>query len=362
MPNTIDTRHKSSATRKLGGYFAIQIATIEALIARGMTATDLLAYLILAAGTDGENMLTRSGRLAISTGLACSRHEAGQIVDRLIALGAMASLEDGLENRRDPTAARFRLLRVDGPSDPSSEAVLPNAIVREPASSSALRMAARLGGVCALRTLIEIALAVQTDPLDTRAGLLPDPSLLRMGSAQIARFDLFPLADLPAHHPIRFNRNGAEIALLSGLGLITHDLWIASLGPDGAPQTLWHPVGSLVHGMPSSTAALAQYRVIAWLLHRLAPAAPEAVSVATLVAEYRHEDAIYALLPLGWPTSTVLALPRLTKRPDDAASRDTLRVEAIAAEGATLAIGQMLERHLAWARPLALDVLRAVNP
>ena len=362
MPNSIEAQRKPAGKPKLGGYFCVDVLTIDELIARGMTATELLAYFVLGAGTDAENMLTRSGRLAISTALACSRYEAGQIVDRLVALEAVESLENGLADRRDPTATRFRLLRPAGPAAPSREAVLPNPIVRDPASATALRMAARLGGVSALRALIQIALPGQTDPLEERAGLLPDPSLLRIGSTQIARFDLFPLADLAAHHPIRFGRNGAEIALLSGLGLITHDLWTASLSPEGKPQTLLSPVGSLLRGLPSSTGTLAQYRLIAWLLYRLAHVEPGTVSAAELVAEYRHDEAVHAVLPLGWPASTVVALPRLTKRPDDAIRRETVRSDALAAQGAMLEIGQILERHLPWARPTALDVLRALEP
>ncbi|PYF12627.1 hypothetical protein C8J30_1017 [Rhodobacter viridis] len=149
--------------------------------------------------------------------------------------------------------------------------------------------------------------------------------------------------------------------MLSGLGLITHDLWTASLSPEGKPQTLLSPVGSLLRGLPSSTGTLAQYRLIAWLLHRLAHVEPGTVSAAELVAEYRHDEAVHAVLPLGWPASTVVALPRLTKRPNDAIRRETVRSDAHAAQGAMLEIGQILERHLPWARPTDLDVLRALE-
>ncbi|PYF12628.1 hypothetical protein C8J30_1018 [Rhodobacter viridis] len=187
MPNSIQAIRKPAVKPKVGGYFTVDVLTIDELIARGMTATELIAYLVLGAGTDAENALTRSGRLAITKSLACSRYEAGQIVDRLVALEAVDSLENGLADRRDPTATRCRLLRPAGPAAQSREAVFPNPIVRDPACATAPRMAARLGGVSALRALIEIALPGQTDPLEGRAGLRPDPSLLRIGSTQIAR-------------------------------------------------------------------------------------------------------------------------------------------------------------------------------
>ena len=77
MPNSTQAQRKPAGKPKLGGYFTVDVLTIDALIARGMTPTELLAYLVLGAGTDAENALTRSGRLAITKSLACSRYEAG---------------------------------------------------------------------------------------------------------------------------------------------------------------------------------------------------------------------------------------------------------------------------------------------
>lgn len=361
MPNTIEAHHKSSGKRKLGGYFTLHLPTIDTLIARGMTASEFLALLVLGAGTDEGNALTRSGRLAISTGLACSRYEAGQIVDRLIALGAVVSLEDKLENRRDPTATRFRLLRPEDESAPGTTAILPNRLVRDGASTSALTIAARVGGVGALRSLIEIARVPADATIPELIGTFSAPALRRIGSTQIARFDLFPIADQPAHHPIRFPRLGKEIGLLSGLGLVTHDLWTAVANPEPGTPALLHPVGTLLRGMPAGSAVMTRYRCLAWALYRLAGVEPETLSLPDLMAEWRRDEAMFAVLPLGWPMTSVVAVPRLALRPDDAATSTRVRSDALATQAATQGLADIVERHLPEALPLVRDLLRTLQ-
>lgn len=360
MPNPPQARDKSPAKPKLGGYFSIHLPTVDALIARGMTATDIIAYLVLGAGTDEGNALTRSGRLAISTALACSRYEAGQIVDRLIALGAVVSLEDGLEDRRDPTAARFRLPQPEDESAPGTTAILPNGLVRDGASTSALTIAARVGGAGALRTLIEIA-RVPAETAPELIGTLSAPTLRRIGSTHIARFDLFPVADAPAHNPIRFQQIGSEIALLSGLGPVTHDLWTAIVTTDGGSPALLHPIGGLLRGMPVNAGVRTRYRLLAWVLHRLLDQDPGPLSQPALMAEWQREEAVYAVLPLGWPMTSVVAVPRLALRPDDAATRAQARSDALATQAATQGVADILERHLPEALPLVRDLLRALQ-
>jgi len=362
MPNSIQAQRKPAGKPKLGGYFCVDVLTTDELIARGMTPTELLAYLVLGAGTDEGNTVTRSGRLAISRTLACSRYEAGQIVERLIALGAVVSFEDDLEDRRDPTAARFRLLRLEGESTPAVTAILPNRLLRDGASTSALTVAARVGGAGALRELIEIARMPAGTVEPEMIGTLSTPTLRRFGSTHIARFDLFPMEGQPIHHPIRFSQFGSEIALLSGTGLIVHDLWTAIADPDGGTPALLRPIGSLLRGMPAGSGVMTRYRLLAWALHRLSGLEPGTISQAELMAEWRQEEAVIAVLPLGWPTTTVVAVPRLALRPDDAATRARAHSDALATQAATQGVADIVERHLPRALPIVRDLLRALEP
>jgi hypothetical protein len=181
----------------------INFATIKDNIAKGISATEVFALIVLAAGTDASNELTRSGRKAISTALGISRRAADAVIDRLIAIGAIVSLEEGLENRRDPTALRFRLVgmgqdlsdlieeNVPAAHEKADLARLPNAIVQNTELVSDLRRALNLGGLPAMVALLEIAI----DP----AGAMWPPAvhaavdlkvLGNLGTLSVAEFSL----------------------------------------------------------------------------------------------------------------------------------------------------------------------------
>ena len=180
MDNPEFTSEQSRKKRsQRGNWFAVHLPTIFMLIEKGLGARDLIAYLVLAAGTDITNLLTRSGRRAVAAALNCGRIAAGHSIDRLISLGAIQSLEADLDNLRDPTAARFRLVRAERPKDGDEPmmgigdlgtafsgpdwARLPNAIVQDPAQSVILSRAVEFGGIAAITTLLRLA----TDPAQT---------------------------------------------------------------------------------------------------------------------------------------------------------------------------------------------------
>lgn len=334
-PNAPVAKRPVRKIPKSGNYFTIHLPTIQALIDRGMDADDLLVYYVLAAGTDASNSLTRSGRLAVANSLNIGRYAAAQAVARLLSIGAIASLEDELVNRRDPTASRFQLQQFDTTSFSESDDVdavkqpsiahFANAMVQDKAHAANLCRAVRLGGMPVLLTLMRIA----TDPAQIKwpPTLYADVDVQpvgRLGSKALVRFDLpSGLAD-PSR--IRFNEAQSEVLLLAELGLINLDIYTVARARATGELIMIEPVGTIRHGSILQNGPFAGTATLALLADRILTAGAGTLpEYEPLLAELRHSQHMVALLASSMPEAHVILRPRLATLPRSSEAVDAER-------------------------------------
>ncbi|MFN7089069.1 MAG: hypothetical protein ACK4P4_00730 [Allorhizobium sp.] len=286
-----------------------------------------MAYFVLAAGTDSSNTITRSGRQAIASALNCGRYAAAQAVTRMLEIGAIVSLEAGLANRRDPTAARFMLpLMGDisiGEDDmnrtvtAASFARLPNSLVQDKSQAANLHRAVRIGGMPVLTTLLQIA----TDP----AQIIWPPeayadiemeTLGRLGSKAVAHLDLtFGMTDCMR---IRCAEAQRAILLLSEVGILCLDFYTAIPGHGSGDLTMFEPVATVWLGSVALNGPFGKVAILSLLAARILqhPESPLPEREA-LLAEFRLGAHMIALMPANMPNVHVVMRPRLAALPRD---------------------------------------------
>lgn len=341
-------------TARSGRYFTIDLPTVSALIERGISYQELLAYFVMAAGTDASNTLTRSGRKAIAIALNESRYAAPKTVNRLLELGAIESLEADLINRRDPTAARFRLPLAGAISIGSADVLevgaartvarLPNSLVQDPIQVANLRRAVSVGGMPALTTLLQIA----TDPLQTiwPPTVYADVEMEavgRLGSKVLARLDL--TFGMPKATRICFPKAPEAVLILAEFGIVCLDIYMANPTENGDLAML-DPVATVWRGAVGLNTAFGKAAIFALLADRLVRSPLEPLPEgSTLLAEFRQSEKVIALLPSNVPNVRVIIRPRLFTPPRDPETVDAEHRLIVAGAVAAADIRELIKQN-----------------
>lgn len=311
--STNNTTRKSKG--KIGNFFFLNMTDVRSLIDKGIGPDALHALLVLAAATDEGNRDTRAGRKAIATALGCSTRAADKLVQKLIAFGAIESLEDQMGNIRNPTAARFRL-RQSIPTDTETGTARANNLV--PVSNALpkspdFRRAVNLAGSPAITTLLELS----RDPCGSQ---WPPRWYAKIDSQELARLGDYSLHYLSPDSLLRAVLKLEEylpsgVTALATFGLVFYDIHSAAFGSDTHLIAI-DPIASLQHGLvdrsgPFSAVADAVRMLSAQLRFNTDARTDEAKCTA-------HADPMMALLPNRIPVKKIILRPRLKILPRDA--------------------------------------------
>lgn len=320
------TPTKSTSKKSTGRFFKINLMAFDTLAARGASAQEAFAMLVLAAGTDASNICTRSGRRAISAALGITRGRAGVTIDRLVAIGAITSLEHNIVDRRNPTASRFNLdalIAERGTSAPGQEvwATVPNALVQNPESAADLRRAVAIGGMDALRTLVEIA----ADPLGTDWPPRLFGETKTEVVAEFGRFKLVSLenrADMTGAAGMSPERLALAMKTLCHFRLVQMDACHAL--PGDAGLTLIDPVGTIDQGSFALGGAFGPAATLALMIGHMTD--PETRKAPIQLHALGTSGKLLAVMSTDFPDARIILRPRLAMIP---AAPDVLDAEAL---------------------------------
>jgi hypothetical protein len=309
-----EERNKESK-RKIGNFFVLNLADMQDLIQKGIRAEELHAFLVLGAATDEGNTHSRAGRKAISAALGCGTRAADRLIQNLISLRAIESLEDQMANIRNPMASRFRLLQSISTDTETDTTHADNlvAIFNELPRTPDFRRAVVLAGMPAITALLDLS----RDPCGS---LWPPRLYAEIHSQELAKLGEYSLHFLSPDSLMRAVSKLQEqfsdgILALTTFGLVCYDLYAAA-STVGNRLIAIDPIASLAHG----------------LVDRSGPFAAVSDAVLTLKARLHcdtqgrpdepnstvHAESLMALLPDRIPAKKIILRARLKILPRDA--------------------------------------------
>lgn len=288
-----------------GSYFALDRAVHAELIARNASAGVLATMLVLGAASDAANETSRAGIQAIRKYLGVGPATAQSYLDGLIQHGAIAALP--LTNRRDMTAARYRLARpsrVTDPelcSNPEADYTISNDLVRGALGQRFLRRVVLTHD----RPLLDLLLDLHADPL----GMGPAPRVMRyLYPTEVGRLGALilakcPLAGIdsagPLFEDIGLRGDARRVDELVDFGLV--EWGVHSAYNLGGAISLFDPIATLRRGIICRDTPDAAIPALSKLLITSAAQASILLTNDLPIVRSAHDDGL-----------ALVAIPRLT--------------------------------------------------